>query len=74
MPFRVKVDLTKFFYDYRKDAYVYVEDEKWSTVKDLQDHISKMFKINKNIYLSSDDIFIPDFLSIKAIKSDDVLV
>lgn len=74
MPFRVKVNLSEYFSDYRKDAYVYVEDESWSTVKDLQDHISRSFKINKNIYLSSDNIFIPDFISIKAIRPEDVLV
>lgn len=75
MPFRVKVLLSDFFSDYRKIAYVNINYETWETAKDLQDHIVKMFKISKSIYLCTEDrVLIPELESISVIKPKDVLM
>lgn len=56
--FRVKVLLSNYFNDYKKQSYVSVNPQ-WETVKQFQKHLGSMFGISK-CYITTDDyVYLP---------------
>lgn len=73
MNFRVKVNLSEFFKDVRKEAYIFVKKE-WKTVACVQDHIRNLFKLrHKQIYLVVGKTFLPENENIEIIKPQDTI-
>lgn len=75
MSFRVKINLSKFFSDERKTAFVFVDSSNYDNIKDLEDHIINLFEIDDKIYLTTEDgTLLPQKESISIILKSDVLV
>ncbi|EDW61592.2 coilin [Drosophila virilis] len=66
--FPIKVDLSNFFSDARSCSLVLV-DVTWENVKELQDHIQKLFYLKDISLLTHDGCYVPPKESIKVIKS-----
>ncbi|XP_017865937.1 PREDICTED: coilin [Drosophila arizonae] len=70
--FPIKLDLSNFFCDERRCSLVLV-DVSWENVKDLQDHIQKLFNLKNISLLTSEGCYVPPKESIKVIKSTESL-
>ncbi|TDG50237.1 hypothetical protein AWZ03_003453 [Drosophila navojoa] len=70
--FPIKLDLSNFFCDERRCSLVLV-DVSWANVKDLQDHIQKLFNLQNISLLTSDGCYVPPKESIKVIESTESL-
>ncbi|XP_064543072.1 coilin [Drosophila montana] len=66
--FPIKVDLSNYFSDARSCSLVLV-DVTWENVKELQDHIQKLFYLKDISLLTNDGCYVPPKESIKVIKS-----
>lgn len=55
---RIKILLNHFYADHRQKAFVTL-NKTWTKVKDLQTHISKIFQIHPDTYLTIDDCLLP---------------
>lgn len=56
--FRVKIELSRFFSDYKSIAFVSV-DRKWKNVRQFHRHIADIFDVKKFILLTSDGVYLP---------------
>ncbi|KAH8365086.1 hypothetical protein KR084_001092 [Drosophila pseudotakahashii] len=64
----MKVDLSNFFKDERRQSLVFI-DATWQNIKDVQDHIQNLFSLKDISLLSTDGCFLPPRESIKVLKS-----
>lgn len=69
---RIKVVLKHFYSDHRQKAFVII-NKNWKTVKNLQDHISKMFQIKVDTYLTIDEYLLPPDENIDIINGTDTI-
>lgn len=57
--FRVKVLLDNFYENHKRKSYVMV-DREWKNVRRLHAHLSKMFHLEDNIFLTTEEgIYLP---------------
>ncbi|KAH8234159.1 hypothetical protein KR038_002645 [Drosophila bunnanda] len=56
--FSMKLDLSNFFKDERRQSLVFI-DANWANIKDVQDHIQNLFKLNDINLLTTDGCFLP---------------
>lgn len=71
--FRIKVDLSEFFDDCRKESYIFVKQE-WSTIKSIQSHIAQLFHLSKNPHptlITGDGVYLPSEESIQILTRFD---
>lgn len=73
MSVRVKVCLNKIFNDYRKEAYVSV-DQNCKHVCDFEKHIRQLFNIQFGIYLTIGGSLLPSNEIVNVIHSGDIIM
>lgn len=71
--FRVKVDLSKFFQDHRKTSWIFVDTSKTSCIKQLKDHIVKIFDITEPSYLLCDSTYLPCKEDVRIVQYDNLI-
>lgn len=71
--FRIKVDLSEYFDDCRKESYIFVKQE-WATIKAIQGHISKLFNLLRTpLLVTGDGIYLPPDESIQILNQSDTI-
>lgn len=71
--FRVKVDLSKFFQDIRKVSWIFVDTSRTSCIKQLKDHIAKVFDIHEPFYLSCESTYLPCKEDVRIVQYDNLI-
>ncbi|XP_043471160.1 coilin isoform X1 [Leptopilina heterotoma] len=71
--FRVKVDLSKFFQDIRKISWIFVDTSRTSCIKQLKDHIAKVFDIQESFYLSCESTYLPCKEDVRIVQYDNLI-
>lgn len=66
------INLSMWFHDHRRRARIFINDD-IQTIRDLEKHIEKIFKIKK-ILLTSRDEFLPPSEDIRILQQNDVLL
>lgn len=59
--FRVQVDLSEFYIDYRRSSYICV-DYNWERVEQLHTHLKETFHINRFYLVTKEDVYLPSKL------------
>lgn len=67
---RVRICLSKIFNDYRKEAFIYVDDN-FKFVSDFEKHVRKLFDIKSKIYLTIGNCLLPSSEFVNVIQSND---
>lgn len=74
--FRIKVDLSEYFDDCRRESYIFLKQE-WETVKSIQLHLSRLFSLPKNhnppMLTTGEGVFLPPEESIKILNQYDTI-
>lgn len=71
--FRIKVDLSDFFDDCRKESYIFVKQE-WDAIKAIQGHISRLFNLAQNpLLITGDGIYLPPEESTQILNQADTI-
>lgn len=71
--FRIKVDLSEFFSDCRKESYIFVKQE-WAQVKKIQNHIMTLFSLSRSpLLITGDGIYLPPEESIQILNQSDTI-
>lgn len=71
--FRIKVDLSDFFDDFRKESYIFVKQE-FNEIKEIQEHISKIFGLsNCPLLITGDGVYLPPGESILILNQSDTI-
>ncbi|ALC40561.1 coil, partial [Drosophila busckii] len=71
--FALKIDLSNYFKDARKCSLVSI-NRSWSNIKDLQDHIQKLFHLNNISLLTNDGYYLPPKESILLLNPGQSLI
>lgn len=73
---RIKITLENVSNIYKSKAFIKI-NENWKLVKDVEDHIIKIFNLKTQIYLTicddGQEIFLPSLESIDIFSTNDVL-
>lgn len=69
--FRVIVDLSNFFVDFRSRVKIYV-DENIKTIQDIENKIVTLFAID-NFHLTSQNDYLPPSEDVRILQQDEVL-
>lgn len=64
---RIDLDLSAFFTDIRKFSRVYFTYRECLTIKDVEEHIKKTFRITDKIVLFSDKYLLPSSQSVNVL-------
>ncbi|KAL7735899.1 hypothetical protein ACLKA6_002349 [Drosophila palustris] len=64
----MRVDLSNFFSDVRKSTLIFI-DASWENIKDVQDHIQKLFRLSNICLLTLDGNYLSPKESIKVLYS-----
>lgn len=71
--FRIKVDLSEYFVDCRKESYIFVKQE-WEAIKEIQGHISRLFNLSRNpLLVTGDGVYLPPEESIQILNQADTI-
>ncbi|KAG8227477.1 hypothetical protein J437_LFUL002366 [Ladona fulva] len=71
--FRVLVNLSHHFSDYRQKSWVYVDPNRYKTLSDLKKHICEVFAIDDDFEIFVCDSYIPSKEDVGIINEKDVL-
>lgn len=71
--FRVTLFLQHFFSDQRGSCRVYITSH-MKTIQDLQNHINDIFHLDKDFYLISNNLFLPNAEDVRILKEDDIVM
>ncbi|XP_011053611.1 PREDICTED: uncharacterized protein LOC105145625 [Acromyrmex echinatior] len=73
--FRLKVDLSKFFYDARRSCWIFVDGMKIQQVNHLKQHISKLFNIAEPFHLLLNDTeYLPPIEDVRILKENETIL
>lgn len=71
--FRIKVDLSDYFDDCRKESYIFVKQE-WEAINKIQGHISRLFSLGQSpLLITGDGIYLPPEESIQILNQADTI-
>lgn len=73
--FRIKVDLSEYFEDCRRESYIFVKQE-WEAIKSIQSHIFKLFHLNgpkMPLLMTGDGVYLPPEESTKILTQNDTI-
>lgn len=69
--FRLTVDLSNFFNDYRRKVRIHI-DEKIQTIKDIESKLSLLFELNR-FYLTCENVYLPPSEDVRVLLQNEVL-
>jgi len=73
--FRLKVDLSKFFYDARRSCWIFVDGMKIQQINHLKQHISKLFNIAEPFHLLLNDTeYLPPIEDVRILKENETIL
>lgn len=74
--FRIKVDLSEYFDDCRRESYIFLKQE-WESVKQIQVHLSRLFSLPKSqcppMLTTGEGVYLPPEESIEILNQLDTI-
>lgn len=70
---RIWIDLSSFFSGVRQQSCIIVDHEKLKTVKDVEDHISRVFEIDSPFFILNDGWLLPSSESSLLFRDNDTV-